>query len=246
MKSSKIQVLQLQRSSLCPSDSETDGTLRVGPIARPGIPSAFQDGGNAETQNSSVSSGGSEDGKDTEAVISSPVSGKQAVPQTFKSITPPSGRGEEGSRDDGATSPSNNITTVRESIAASGGSGSLIRQVDAALEQSIEFALAYDDFGMMKEVRQTEVTFITAMAGKLGYKGLADESWANFGQGAPETGEIEGAPAREWSLQLTKETMEYGPVAGITKLRKKIAAYYNLQYIVGRREIFAYFQHLRT
>lgn len=86
--------------------------------------------------------------------------------------------------------------------------GSLIREVDAELEQSIEFALAYDDFGMMKEVRQTEVTFITSMAGKLGYGGLADETWANFGQGAPETGPIEDAPKRDLTVNLTVENLE--------------------------------------
>ena len=38
------------------------------------------------------------------------------------------------------------------------------------------------------------------------------------------------APARNFTIELDQETLEYGPVAGIKPLREKIANYYNKLY----------------
>ncbi|PWN35350.1 PLP-dependent transferase [Meira miltonrushii] len=56
------------------------------------------------------------------------------------------------------------------------------------------------------------------------------EGWANFGQGAPETGDIPGAVPKPTNLDLAKYghlIHEYGPTTGIQPLREKVAEYYN-------------------
>jgi aspartate/methionine/tyrosine aminotransferase len=59
------------------------------------------------------------------------------------------------------------------------------------------------------------------------------EGWANFGQGAPETGDIPGAVPKPATLDLAKHghlIHEYGPTTGIHELREKVATYYNDTY----------------
>lgn len=56
------------------------------------------------------------------------------------------------------------------------------------------------------------------------------EGWANFGQGAPEVGDIPGAVPKPKTLDLEKYghlVHEYGPTTGIQPLRQKVADYYN-------------------
>ena len=57
--------------------------------------------------------------------------------------------------------------------------------------------------------------------------------WANMGQGAPETGPLEGAPARITEFHFDCEQHEYAPLAGIPELREAVAALYNARYRRG-------------
>lgn len=60
-----------------------------------------------------------------------------------------------------------------------------------------------------------------------------NEEWANMGQGAPETGPLEGAPARNFTMSIPDAELEYAPVAGLHDLRVKVADYYNHLYRQG-------------
>ena len=51
--------------------------------------------------------------------------------------------------------------------------------------------------------------------------------WANLGQGSPETGPIPGAPPRLDSISIEPASHAYGPIAGETDLRQKVADLYN-------------------
>lgn len=70
-------------------------------------------------------------------------------------------------------------------------------------------------------------------AAKVGYK-MGDPSWTNLGQGQPEVGEIEDAPARFSELKIDIADHAYGPVEGIPELRDAVAAHYNRLYRVGK------------
>lgn len=54
-----------------------------------------------------------------------------------------------------------------------------------------------------------------------------------MGQGAPETGVLEGAPPRINEFHFDCEQHEYAPLAGIPELREAIAALYNSRYRKG-------------
>jgi aspartate/methionine/tyrosine aminotransferase len=69
-----------------------------------------------------------------------------------------------------------------------------------------------------------------AIARGFGSDGLP---WANMGQGAPETGPLEGAPARIHEFHFDCEQHEYAPLAGIPELREAVAALYNARYRRG-------------
>lgn len=60
-----------------------------------------------------------------------------------------------------------------------------------------------------------------------------DKSWANFGQGAPETGPIPDAPARPDTVTFTTDNLEYGPTTGIKPLRQAVANLYNVTHRQG-------------
>lgn len=64
---------------------------------------------------------------------------------------------------------------------------------------------------------------------KVGYR-MGDPAWANLGQGQPEVGDIEGAPARFSDLKIDAADHAYGPVEGIPELREAVAAHYNRLY----------------
>jgi len=55
------------------------------------------------------------------------------------------------------------------------------------------------DFAMIQRVEKTGVIYATKRAKSNGFS-PADPTWANMGQGAPETGPIEGAPKRSFNL----------------------------------------------
>jgi len=64
---------------------------------------------------------------------------------------------------------------------------------------------------------------------KNGWK-MGAPDWANLGQGQPEIGELEGAPARFDELEIDIGDHGYGPVEGIPELREAVAAHYNRLY----------------
>lgn len=57
--------------------------------------------------------------------------------------------------------------------------------------------------------------------------------WANLGQGAPETGDLPGSPARIGHVVVDPSAYEYAPVDGLRELREAVAALYNHRYRRG-------------
>lgn len=76
-------------------------------------------------------------------------------------------------------------------------------------------------------------------ATSLGWTQENDE-WANFGQGAPEVGDIPNAKPRPTSISWHVEDNEYGPVAGDMALRKAVAELYNTRYRQGMDSQYTY------
>lgn len=65
--------------------------------------------------------------------------------------------------------------------------------------------------------------------------------WANFGQGAPETGEIPGISKRPNTINLDElsqeggaDVNEYAPATGVPALREAVAKMYNELYRKGK------------
>ena len=81
-------------------------------------------------------------------------------------------------------------------------------------------------------VPRTGVIFVMTEATRLGYS-AKDDTWANLGQGMPETGALPGGPPRIENLVLDPADMEYAPVPGIRELREAVAAFYNRRYRKG-------------
>jgi N-succinyldiaminopimelate aminotransferase len=80
-----------------------------------------------------------------------------------------------------------------------------------------------------RSVPKTGVIYVMTEAAKNGYS-PQDQSWANLGQGAPEVGELEGAPPRMTSFSCSIDDLEYGPVIGLPELRQAVADLYNKRY----------------
>jgi hypothetical protein len=95
-------------------------------------------------------------------------------------------------------------------------------------------------FPMFHRVMKTGVIYATSRAAKHGFGAPgsedddADDPWANMGQGAPETGPLPNAPARDFTLHIPDAEVEYAPVTGLTELREKVAQYYNHLYRQGK------------
>jgi len=89
------------------------------------------------------------------------------------------------------------------------------------------------DFPMFRQVSKTGVIYATSRARSHGFT-PTDESWANMGQGAPETKHLEGAPPRNYTLSIADEDMEYAPTTGLQEMREKVATYYNHLYRQGK------------
>lgn len=81
-------------------------------------------------------------------------------------------------------------------------------------------------------VPRTGVIFVMTEAARLGFT-YGDPEWANLGQGAPETGPLEGAAERITHIDLQQAAFEYAPVAGLQDLREAVAALYNHRYRRG-------------
>ena len=84
-----------------------------------------------------------------------------------------------------------------------------------------------------QSVPRTGVIYVTTEAAARGWK-RGDPSWANLGQGSPETGELPGAPPRVTKLDLIKRDHSYAPVAGVWERREAVAELYNHLYRKGK------------
>ena len=85
-----------------------------------------------------------------------------------------------------------------------------------------------------RPVPRTGVIYVMTEAARAGYL-PTDPSWANLGQGAPETGPLPGAPARIDTIAIDDADHEYAPVDGLRPLRQAVADLYNARYRQGRR-----------
>ncbi len=83
-------------------------------------------------------------------------------------------------------------------------------------------------------VPRTGVIYVTTEAARCGWRS-GDPSWANLGQGSPETGPLEGAPPRVEAIELRKGDHSYAPVAGHPELREAVANLYNTLYRQGKK-----------
>ena len=81
------------------------------------------------------------------------------------------------------------------------------------------------DLNTFREVPKTGVIYVTSEAAKCGFSDH-DETWANFGQGAPEVGPFKNESERS-SLTISNSGDEYTPIAGLLELRQVIANLYN-------------------
>ena len=80
----------------------------------------------------------------------------------------------------------------------------------------------------------TGVVWCSERAQEHGFADAPNE-WANLGQGAPEVDDdIEGSFERPHTLNISVNSREYGPTAGIKPLRVAIANLYNAHHRKGK------------
>ena len=67
------------------------------------------------------------------------------------------------------------------------------------------------------------------------------DSWANLGQGAPEVDDdIKDSFPRPKTIDVSVNSREYGPTAGIKSLRAAVANLYNMHHRQGKRSKYSY------
>jgi aspartate/methionine/tyrosine aminotransferase len=82
------------------------------------------------------------------------------------------------------------------------------------------------------------VIHVVTEAARLGFvNGHPD--WSNLGQGQPEVGDIDGAPARLNAMELERGDHAYGPIGGTDALRQAVADHYNRLFRRGHREKYS-------
>lgn len=89
-----------------------------------------------------------------------------------------------------------------------------------------------NDHDIFRPVPRTGVIYVMAEAAARGFR-YGHPDWANLGQGAPETGPLEGAAERIASVQIDDAAHEYAPVGGLWELRDAVAQLYNARYRRG-------------
>ncbi len=94
-------------------------------------------------------------------------------------------------------------------------------------------------FPGFREVPRTGVIYVMNRAARLGFR-YDHPEWANLGQGAPETGDLPGAPPRIEALEIAPLSQEYSPVAGLQELRQRVADFYNAIYRVGKASQYSW------
>ncbi len=90
-----------------------------------------------------------------------------------------------------------------------------------------------------RQVPRTGVIYVTTEATRLGFS-PTDPGWCNLGQGQPETGPLDGAPARVGQVAIAPDDLEYAPVAGLMELRVAIAELYNRLYRRGKKSQYTW------
>jgi aspartate/methionine/tyrosine aminotransferase len=90
-----------------------------------------------------------------------------------------------------------------------------------------------------RRVPRTGVIYVMHRASQRGFS-YENREWANLGQGAPEVGPLEGAPARVESINISTLRHEYGPVTGQIELRQKVADMYNALYRRDKSSQYTY------
>ena len=90
-----------------------------------------------------------------------------------------------------------------------------------------------------RHVPKTGVINVMSRARALGYR-AEDCIWANLGQGAPETGHIDGIVPHKTEMHLDAQNQEYAPIAGLTALREVVARYYNRFYRQEKQSQYTY------
>ena len=90
-----------------------------------------------------------------------------------------------------------------------------------------------------RAVPRTGVIYVMTEAAARGFH-YGHPDWANLGQGAPETGDLPGAPARIESIRLDTAMHEYAPVGGLLELREAVAALYNARYRKGMKSQYGW------
>lgn len=89
-----------------------------------------------------------------------------------------------------------------------------------------------------RSVPRTGVIYVTTEAQRRGFK-AGDPEWCNLGQGQPETGALDGAPARMGAVEIDPDDQEYAPVAGLWELREAVADLYNHLFRRGMRSQYS-------
>ncbi|KAI8370588.1 aminotransferase [Radiomyces spectabilis] len=85
----------------------------------------------------------------------------------------------------------------------------------------------------------TGVIYVMDRAMQNGFT-YGDSSWANFGQGAPEVGHIDGCSDKPTNIEIPVSAFEYAPTAGIKELRAKVADLYNDVYRKDKASKYTY------
>ncbi|MEZ4316807.1 MAG: pyridoxal phosphate-dependent aminotransferase [Myxococcota bacterium] len=84
-----------------------------------------------------------------------------------------------------------------------------------------------------RNVPRTGVIYVMNEAARRGFH-YGHPSWANLGQGAPQTDALPGSAPRLEHIDVPPETHEYAPVAGLPALREAVAKLYNARYRTGK------------
>lgn len=90
-----------------------------------------------------------------------------------------------------------------------------------------------------RKVPKTGVIYVMSRAREHGFE-YGDAQWANLGQGAPETGDLMGAPPRVETISIDPANHEYGPITGQVAVREAVAELYNFLYRKGKRSKYTY------
>ncbi|KAI8581856.1 hypothetical protein K450DRAFT_229562 [Umbelopsis ramanniana AG] len=72
----------------------------------------------------------------------------------------------------------------------------------------------------------TGVIYVMDRATERGFT-YGNPEWANFGQGAPEVGHIDGCMDKPTEIAIDHSSLEYAPTSGIKPLREAVARLYN-------------------